>query len=79
MKIRDDNRRAGRNPRGHDPKPPSQNPPDKAQYNFTDPDSRIMKAGQSTAYEQSYNMRRMFNLVGEKSLPQAGWLHSYGF
>jgi hypothetical protein len=27
----------------------------------------------------AYNMRRMFNLVGEKSLPQAGWLHSYGF
>ena len=27
----------------------------------------------------AYNMRRMFKLVGEKSLPQPGWLHSYGY
>ena len=27
----------------------------------------------------AYNMRRMFNLVGEKSLPEAGWLHNYGY
>ena len=27
----------------------------------------------------AYNMRRMFKRVGEKSLPQPGWLHNYGY
>ena len=35
------------------PKPPSKAPPDKAQRNFTDPDSRIMK--DSKGFEQCYN------------------------
>ena len=34
-------------------KPPSKAPPDKAQRNFTDPDSRIMKSSQG--FEQCYN------------------------
>ncbi|HEY5752887.1 MAG TPA: hypothetical protein VIT21_07055 [Chthoniobacterales bacterium] len=30
-------------------------PGPKAQYNFTDPDSRIMKAGSGQHFEQAYN------------------------
>ena len=48
-------RRAGRHkPRGPAPKPPTAGPRDDDQYNFTDPESRIMKSGR-TAFEQSYN------------------------
>lgn len=42
-------------PRGKEPKPPSAEPPDKKQYNFTDPESRIMKAGNGQHFEQAYN------------------------
>ena len=38
---------------GSKAKPPSKAPPDKAQRNFTDPDSRIMK--DSHGFQQSYN------------------------
>jgi len=38
---------------GRRPKPPSGKPEDKAQYNFTEPHSRIMKT--RTGFEQSYN------------------------
>jgi hypothetical protein len=43
--------------RGHSPKPPPENPkPDpKAQRNFTDPQSRIMKDGATKSFEQCYN------------------------
>jgi hypothetical protein len=64
MKARDDIRRTGCKPRGCDPKPPSQKPNDKAQYNFTDPESRIMKAGQSKAFEQSYNAQAAVDAEG---------------
>lgn len=36
-------------------KPPKDTPDDKAQRNFTDPDSRIMKDGASKSFEQCYN------------------------
>ena len=48
-------RAAGKKPRGPEPKPPSQAPDPKAQYNFTDPESRIMKAGNGQHFEQAYN------------------------
>jgi transposase len=48
-------RDAGKKPRGPEPKPPSAAPEPKAQYNFTDPDSAIMKAGSGQHFEQSYN------------------------
>lgn len=35
--------------------PPSSTPGPKDQYNFTDPESRIMKAGNGQYFEQSYN------------------------
>ena len=40
---------------GTTPKKPSRKPHDKAQRNFTDPDSKIMKDGATHSFEQSYN------------------------
>lgn len=40
---------------GRPPKPPSETPEDKKQYNFTDPESRIMKDGATKAFMQGYN------------------------
>ena len=48
-------REAGQKPRGADPVPPSETPNPKAQYNFTDSESRIMKAGNGAHFEQAYN------------------------
>ena len=48
-------RTAGKKPRGPEPKPPSEVPDPKAQYNFTDPESRIMKAGNGQHFAQAYN------------------------
>ena len=48
-------RDAGKKPRGKAPTPPSTTPEPKDQYNFTDPASRIMKAGNGQHFEQSYN------------------------
>ena len=47
--------RSGRKPGGRPPAPPAEGPRPKDQYNFTDPDSRIMKASQGGGFEQSYN------------------------
>lgn len=48
-------RQEGKKPRGPEPKPPSDTPAPKDQYNFTDPESRIMKMGGAEHFEQSYN------------------------
>jgi transposase len=45
----------GRTPRGRTPKPPEPGPRDKDQYNFTDPESRIMKHSRTEGFEQDYN------------------------
>ena len=45
----------GEKPRGPQPKEPSPQPKPSDQYNFTDPESRIMKAGSGQHFEQSYN------------------------
>jgi hypothetical protein len=45
----------GEKPRGPEPKAPSPQPKASEQYNFTDPQSRIMKAGNGQHFEQSYN------------------------
>ena len=47
----------GRKPRGREPKPPQAEPRDKDQYNFTDPDSRIMKNSTNAGFEQHYNVQ----------------------
>lgn len=46
---------SGRKPRGKGPQPPQEGPQDKDQFNFTDPQSRIMKAGSGGHFEQGYN------------------------
>jgi len=48
-------RDAGKKPRGPEPKAPDDKPDGKDQYNFTDPESRIMKAGNGKHFEQAYN------------------------
>jgi len=47
----------GRNPRGKGPKPPTAGPRAKDQYNFTDPDSRIMKNSTNKGFDQHYNVQ----------------------
>jgi len=44
-----------RKPRGRAPKPPQPGPRDNDQYNFTDPDSRIMKNSTDEGFDQHYN------------------------
>jgi transposase len=48
-------RQTGRTPRGRVPKPPTPGVRDKDQYNFTDPESRIMKHSSTEGFEQDYN------------------------
>jgi len=45
----------GRKARGKKPKPPQEGPQSKDQYNFTDPESRIMKTGDG--FQQCYNVQ----------------------
>lgn len=49
-------RNGGKRPRGGKaPKPPQEGPEPSDQFNFTDSESRIMKAGSGQHFEQSYN------------------------
>ena len=50
-------RKTGRKPRGRKPKPPQPGPRDKDQYNFTDPDSRVMKNSTNDGFDQHYNVQ----------------------
>ena len=50
-------RKAGGKPRGKAPKPPTSGPRAKDQYNFTDPDSRIMKNSTDKGFDQHYNVQ----------------------
>jgi len=61
----------GEKPRGSEPKAPSEQPKPSDQYNFTDPASRIMKAGNGQHFEQSYNAQAAVEvdsrlIVGER-------------
>lgn len=47
--------KTGRKPPGRPPTPPSPGPGDKEQYNFTDPESRIMKNANNSGFDQHYN------------------------
>jgi len=56
---------------GKTPTPPSPEPGPKEQYNFTDPESRIMKAGNGQHFEQSFNAQAAVEvdsrlIVGER-------------
>jgi transposase len=48
-------KRSGRKPGGRPPAPPTEGPRPTDQFNFTDADSRIMKASQGGGFEQAYN------------------------
>lgn len=47
----------GRKPRGRAPQPPTPGPRAKDQFNFTDPDSRIMKNSHDDGFDQHYNVQ----------------------
>lgn len=53
--VRAAKRAAGKKPRGPEPQPPDGTPGTKDQVNFTDEESRIMKAGTGQHFEQAYN------------------------
>ena len=62
---------AGQGIRGPVPKAPTGQPAPGDQYNFTDPESRIMKAGSGQHFEQSYNAQAAVEvdsrlIVGER-------------
>ena len=48
-------KRTGKKIGGKNPSPPKTGPREKDQYNFTDPESAIMKSGSTGAFEQDYN------------------------
>lgn len=50
-------RATGRRPGGRPPSPPTAGPRDSDQYNFTDPDSRIMTNPTDAGFEQDYNVQ----------------------
>jgi transposase len=47
----------GGNPPGRPPNPPTPGPRAKDQYNFTDPESRIMKNANNSGFDQHYNVQ----------------------
>jgi transposase len=49
--------RTGRKPGGRAPQPPTPGVRDKEQYNFTDPDSPIMKNSNNGGFDQHYNVQ----------------------
>lgn len=69
-------REQGQKVRGPEPKAPSQVPESKDQYNFTDPESRIMKAGNGAHFQQAYNAQASVEvtsrlIVGQSVTEQA--------
>jgi hypothetical protein len=71
--ARQQQREAGKKPRGPEPTAPGESPDPKAQYNFTDPQSRIMKAGSGPHFEQAYNAQAAVDgamlIVGQADIP----------
>ncbi len=63
-------RATGRRPRGRPPTPPIPGARDGDQYNFTDPESRIMKSSTHAGFEQDYNAQVA---VDQASLLIVGW------
>lgn len=69
QKRRDEQQAAGKKPRGRAPQPPGEGPQSKDQYNFTDPESRIMKT--SSGFEQSYNAQAAVEIESRLLVSQA--------
>jgi transposase len=58
MQVREEKAaKKGRKPPGPPPNPPTPGPRDKDQYNFTDPESRIMKNATNSGFDQHYNVQ----------------------
>ena len=61
VKLREREEKARKNrhkPKGRPPQPPQmEGPRDKEQYNFTDPESRILKNSTNDGYDQHYNVQ----------------------
>jgi transposase len=58
MKAREEKaKKQGKKPRGKSTEAPKEGPNEKDQYNFTDPDSRIMKNSANNGYDQHYNVQ----------------------
>ncbi|MGA2548184.1 MAG: transposase [Rectinemataceae bacterium] len=66
--AQEEQRKNGKGPRGREPVPPSDKPPDTAQFNFTDGESRIMKAGSGEHVEQAYNAQAVIDTEGSMLL-----------
>lgn len=64
MARREERRAGGNGVSGPEPKPPSATPEPKEQYNFTDPESRIMKAGNGSGFDQCYNAQAAVDTEG---------------
>jgi hypothetical protein len=58
-KRQEQEEKTGKKPRGKAPEPPSDTPKESDQYNFTDPESRIMKT--SRCFDQCYNAQAAVN------------------
>jgi len=69
QKRRDAQHAAGKKPRGRAPQPPCEGPRSKDQFNFTDPESRIMKTG--SGFEQSYNAQAAVEIDSRLLVSQA--------
>src|SRR5712691_11177038 len=67
-------RTTGRRPGGRPPTPPTPGPGNGDQYNFTDPESRIMKNPTNVGFEQDYNVQLA---VDQGSLLIVGWALSH--
>jgi transposase len=65
----------GRKPGGRPPQPPQPGPREKDQYNFTDPESRIMKNSTDDGFDQHYNAQVGVDqeslLIGANTVSQA--------
>jgi hypothetical protein len=65
--------KTGQKIRARSPKPPESNlPRDKDQYNFTDPESRIMKNATNKGFDQHYNVQLV--VEHESRLVVGNWL-----
>jgi transposase len=62
----------GGNPPGRPPTPPTPGPRDKDQYNFTDPESRLMKNATNSGFDQHYNVQVV--VEHESRLVVGNWL-----
>lgn len=69
QKRREKQKAEGKKPGGREPQPPEDGPRSKDQYNFTDPESRIMKTG--SGFEQSYNAQAAVEVESRLLVSQA--------